>query len=283
MKVSYSRIDTYKQCPYKYYLRYVLGLKTKFNLDPANPLVIGTAIHTGIEKDVVEAIKGYYANYPSATPLMVNEAIKLEVMINKSRKAIPRGEYELNITDDDFTGFIDLLVKVDKKQKIFASSGHVEPNSGEVMGYEKEANTAIETYDLYDFKHSNNKEYYLKSGQIHLYKYYFEKLNPNKKIRNLYYAFIPKVKLKQDEYESIEDYRKRLIEECEKQEIDIVKVDYEPNKVINFFIDTKHCIECKEFNKNKTSLCYFCDFKNYCQSDGKNDGNIIYPENREVK
>lgn len=250
MKVSYSRISTFKQCPYQYYLKYIKGLKTKFNLDPKNALALGTAAHTGIEKnDAAEAIKNYYSNYPTATEAMVNEAIKLEMVINKANSVLPRGEYETNIVDDDFTGFIDLLVKVDEN-----------------------------TFDLYDFKYSNNVKNYLGSAQLHLYKFYFEKLNQGKHIRNMFFVFIPKVNLKQEEEEDVEAYRKRLVDECAKQEIKIVKVDYDANKVIGFLLDTKHCVECKEFNKNPSSFCFFCDFKQYCTSNGKNDGNIIYPE-----
>lgn len=255
MKVSYSRIGTFKQCPFQYKLRYIDGLKTKFNLDPSNALVLGTAVHSGIEKrNVLEAIKSYYSNYPSVTPLMVDEAIKLEIVVEKAIEKLPEGEYELLLEDDDFKGFIDMLVKVDEN-----------------------------TYDLYDFKYSNNIKNYMESGQLHVYKYWFEKLNPTKKIRNLYFVFIPKVKLKKDEYEDIENYRKRLIDECEKQEIKIESVNYNPNKVIEFLLDTKECIECKDFNKNKSNLCYWCDFKNYCQSNGEKDSNIIYPEIKEEK
>lgn len=253
MKVSYSRINTFKQCPYQYKLIYIDKLKTKFNMDPSNALVLGTAMHTGIEKNKLEAIMYYYSNYPSATPLMVDEAIKLEIMVDKAKQVIPVGEYEVCLSDDDFIGFIDLLV------------------------YVKTDENGIEWYDLHDFKYSNNAKNYLESGQVHLYKYYFEKLNQNKKIRYMYYDLIPKVKLKKDEYESIDEYRNRLIAECEKQEINRIKIDYDYNKVINFFIDTKHCVECKEFNKNPSNLCYWCDFRKYCQSDGKDDGNIIYP------
>lgn len=249
MKVSYSRIGTFKQCPYQYKLRYIDKLKTKFNLDPANALVLGTAVHEGIEKaDVVAAIKSYYSNYPSVTKAMVNEAIKLEILVDKAIKELPRGEYELQLDNDDFIGFIDLLFKVDDN-----------------------------TYDLYDFKYSNNVKNYLESGQLHVYKYFFELLNPTKHIRNLHFVFIPKVKLKQDEYEEDEDYRKRLIAECEKQELNVVPIEYKQEKVIEFLLDTKHCVESKDFNKNPSKLCYWCDFKKYCESDGKNDGNIIYP------
>lgn len=260
MKVSYSKISSFKMCPYQYYLRYVKGLKTKFNLDPANALVLGTAMHTGIEKSTLEAIKQYYSNYPSATPLMINEAIKLEVMIEKVKKVLGLNrnhQFELNITDNDFTGFIDLLVEVDRYKDI-------------------DNNTKI-SYEIYDFKYSNNKDSYLDSAQLHLYAYYFEKLNPGKVIDSMYFVFIPKVNLKQEEFETIEEYRERLIKECEKQKIDIVLVDYDTNKVIEFFIDTKHCIECKNFDKNPSRLCNWCEFKRYCQSNEVDDGNIIYP------
>lgn len=251
MKLSYSRIGTFKQCPYQFKLKYIDGLRTKFNLDPTNALVLGTAVHTGIEKDIVTAIKEYYANYPSVTPLMVNEAIKLEVMIRKAREILPKGKHELSLEDDDFIGYMDLLVDV---------------GNGE--------------YDLYDFKYSNNVKNYLESGQLHVYKYWFEKLNKGKKIRNMYFVFIPKVKLK-NEFDDMSVYRNHLKDECEKQNIRIEKIEFDYRKVIEFLMDTKHCLETKEFNKNETSLCWFCDYKNYCQSNGKRDGNIIYPENKE--
>lgn len=250
MQVSYSRVGTFNQCPFKYKLLYIDKLKTKFNLDPTNALVLGTAVHTGIEKrDVIEAIKSYYSNYPSVTPLMIDEAIKLEVLIDKAIKQLPEGIYELELNTDDFKGFIDMLVEV-------------EPN----------------VYDLYDFKYSNNINNYLTSGQLHIYKYFFEALNPNKKIRNMFFVFIPKVKLKREEDEDDTSYRERLIAECEKQEIRIEPIEFNYKKVIEFLLDTKHCVESKDFNKNPSKLCYWCDFKNYCNSDGKLDGNIIYPE-----
>lgn len=254
MKLSYSRIDTFKLCPYKYKLIYIDKLKTKFNLDPTNALVLGTAIHTGIEKNVLEAIKGYYSNYPSVTPLMINEAIKLEIMIEKAKAILPKGEYERCLDDEDYIGYMDLLHYV-----------YTDENG-------------IEWYDLYDFKYSNNVDNYLNSGQLHLYKYYFEKLNPGKKIRNLNYVIVPKVKLKQEEDEDISKYRERLIKECEAQNIQIIPIEYNIQKVIDFLTDSKHCIECQDFNKKPNKFCFFCDFKKYCESDGKLDSNIIYPK-----
>ena len=60
MIFSHSRVDSYKQCPYKFKLRYIEQMKTLPNDDPTNALIIGTALHTGIEKDVKTAIDEYY-------------------------------------------------------------------------------------------------------------------------------------------------------------------------------------------------------------------------------
>lgn len=241
MKLSYSKVDCFKQCPFQYKLRYIDKLEAIFNLDPANALILGTAVHEGIEKDVITAINGYYSNYPSVTQVMVNEAIKLEIMIKKARETLPRGIYELELNSEDFIGFIDLLVEVDE-----------------------------DTYDLYDFKYSNNREKYMESAQLHVYKTFFEILNPKKRIRNLYFVFIPKIGIKQEQYESIEDYRKRLKNECMKESIKIVPIDYNQNKVVEFLLNAKHMLECNEYEKKTSKLCYFCDYKNYCSSNGAN-------------
>lgn len=171
MQVSYSRIDTFKQCPYKYKLIYIDKLETKFNLDPTNALVLGTALHTGIEKNVLEAIKGYYSNYPSVTPLMVNEAIKLEIMIEKAKVILPKGEYELCLDDEDYIGYMDLLAPVYQtniNHARYDENGNVIDNDG------YEVSQDIIGYDLYDFKYSNNVDNYLNSRQLHLYKYYLK-------------------------------------------------------------------------------------------------------------
>lgn len=257
MRMSHSRVDTFIKCPYKFKLMYLDGLKATFNLDPTNALVLGTAMHEGIEKNVEDAIRSYYSNYPTVTVAMVNEAIKLEIMVSKAKEVLKdqlaRGTFEEEIDDDDFIGYIDLMVPV-----------------------EGEYNTV----DIYDFKYSNNVKSYLKSRQLHLYKYFLERLDPTMKVRNMAFVFIPKVNLKQEDNEDIREYRRRLIKECEEQKINVVPIEYDPNKVIDYLLDVKKCIECEEFDKNP-NFCYWCDFNQYCKSDGKLDGRIIYPKEGE--
>lgn len=249
MKVSHSRIDTYRGCPYQYYLKYKLKLKPKFDYKPDNALVLGTAMHLGIDEGIEAAIKNYFSNYNTVTQAMIDEAIKLEILIPKVQVAIPPGGiFEYEIEDNDFTGFIDYLVEV--------------PNEEVTVGNKTYVPTSYKTYDLFDFKYSNNKSGYVKDEQLHLYKYFFEK-NCRDKIRNLYYVFIPKLKVK--DYND-KNYREKLIAELEAAEIDIVQVSYDIKHIIKFLIDTKHCIEDETFEKGTN--CFFCPFKKYCKSNG---------------
>lgn len=57
MQVSHSRIECYKHCPYQYKLRYIDKLKTLPPEEANNALIIGTALHTGIEKGTETAIR----------------------------------------------------------------------------------------------------------------------------------------------------------------------------------------------------------------------------------
>jgi hypothetical protein len=113
MQVSHSRISTFVSCPYKFDLKYNQGLETIFNCDPQNPLILGHALHTGIEKDVETAISEYYSAYPIIDDLHVNEAIKLQYLIPKVKAQLPKGEHEVKIEDEDYIGCIDLLSYVD--------------------------------------------------------------------------------------------------------------------------------------------------------------------------
>ena len=59
MKFSYSKVDCYSKCPYKYKLKYIDKLETLDECDPQDPLKLGTAIHKGIETDTETAIQEY--------------------------------------------------------------------------------------------------------------------------------------------------------------------------------------------------------------------------------
>lgn len=246
--VSHSKVETFESCPYRYDLRYNQEIRTIPPDNADNALFLGTALHTGLEKDVQTAIHEYFMSYPVISNAQVNEAMKLEVMIPKAAAMIPPGEHEVKIEDDDFIGFIDLLVPAKTEQKL-GGEHQVIPN----------------VYDLYDFKYSNNVSKYKDSPQLHLYKYFFEKNNPGKIIRNLYFLFVPKVNIKQSKKEDLFQFRQRLQEELDRKEPQLVQIEYDPEKVISFLLSTKNMLEAQEFPQNTSWLCNFCEYKDYCQ------------------
>lgn len=251
MRFSYSRVECFKSCKFKYKLRYLDGIKTLPNTDANNALVLGTAIHEGIEKGVEAGIKAYCDAFPIIDDSHINEIMKLEYLIPKVQENLPEGIYEHQILGSDFIGYSDLLVPV-------------EPN----------------TFDLYDFKYSNNQRNYMESGQLHEYKYFIEKIHPSWKIRKLYFVFIPKVAIKQKKTEDLMTFRERIKEQLKQSVIEIVPVEYDPSKVIEFALKMKTILEAKEFPKEKSYFCNWCEFQQYCESNGEIDYDIIYPWER---
>lgn len=256
MRVSHSRVECFESCPYRYKLRYLDEVKTIPNDDPQNALYLGTALHTGLEKNAETAIQEYYMNYPVIADEHINEAIKLEIMVKKAKEICPDGINEVKIEDDDFIGYIDLLAPVTR----------INGEYQELPGL----------YDLYDFKYSNNVAHYKDSVQIHLYKYFFEKLNPGKKIRNLYYLCIPKINIKQRKTESLQEFRNRMQEICLKEKPNLIEVEYDQNKVLDWLFKVKHMIEAEDYPKNERWLCGYCDYKDYCQ---KGENYMLLPKN----
>lgn len=230
MEYSHSRVETFKNCPYKYKLRYIDELKTLPSDDPQNPLIIGSAMHLGIEKDVETAINWYYNQYPIITDLHVNEAIKLEKLIPKVKDILPKGQHEIKIETNDFIGFADLVT---------------------------------DNGDLYDFKYSNHIERYLESKQLHLYKH-FRELNCDK-TNNLYYVFIPKLFIRQKKTESLYDFRKRLMERLEELQPKIIKIDFDENKIDEFYSDISDIETTKTFEKVENENCNYCEYHEYCK------------------
>ncbi len=207
------------------------------NYEASNALIIGTAMHTGIEESVSKAIDWYYSQFPIINDECVTEAMKLEKVIGKMKNILPSGGiFEFEINDKDFKGFIDYLVPVNENE-----------------------------YDLYDFKYSNNYNRYLESDQLHIYKYYFEKNNPGKKIRDLYFMFGPKVQLKQKANEDILQYRRRILKELDEKEVTIIRVNYDSNMVIRYLSEIKKCLEETEYDKSPSKLCYFCEYRPICE------------------
>lgn len=121
------------------------------------------------------------------------------------------------------------------------------------------------TVDVIDFKYSNNIENYINSKQIHLYKYYLEQKGFN--VRNLGYLFIPKTAIRMKKTEDTYQFRKRLQETLQDKKLQLKKVNYDENKVKEFFEEIKKLEQDETYEKNETRLCDWCDYKEYCQSN----------------
>ncbi len=221
-------------------------MKTIFNCDPTNPLTLGLAIHKGIETNVETAIQEYLMSYHVVDDLIINETIKLKYLIPKVKAILPFGEHEVKIETNEFLGFIDL----------------VSPNKDG-------------TVDIYDFKYSNNIDSYMQSGQLHIYKDYYEQIY-SKKVRKLFFVFIPKIMIRQKKTEDLFQFRKRLQSELQKAEIKIEEVQYDANKRIEFLETIQKIKIEKNYEKNETKLCDWCEFQSYCK---KGIDYMILPKN----
>lgn len=270
MKLSHSRVECFNKCPYQFKLKYIDKLETLPTDDPTSPLILGHALHTGIEKNVEAAIHEYYNAYPSINDNHITEALKLEYWIPKIKETIPPGGlHEIEIADgEDFVGYIDYLVPVDIDY---------DDNGDEVT-----------IYDLYDWKYSNNVKNYLESGQLHEYKYFFEKLNPNKYIRYMYFMFVPKCNLKikyknktNPKDETIYEFRQRVYEDLDNKQLEFVEVKYDPNKVIEFLNNGIHAMNCVEYIKQPSRLCDWCEYQRYCEKGEMI--NMALPKNERIE
>lgn len=237
MQFSHSRIECFKNCHYQYKLRYIDKLETLDEFDAQDALKIGTALHTGIEKDIPTAINEYYMSYPVITDLHINEAIKLEVMLKKAREILPleNAQFEVELNDEHFVGFIDMLVPI--KDNV---------------------------YDMYDFKYSNNIDKYMKSAQLSIYKYYAEKLL-GIKINKMYFVFVQKVMIRQKKTEDLLQYRKRLKDTLKDATVEIKEVNYNAEKVVDFIENQVNILTCNDYIKNNTKLCDWCQYQSYCE------------------
>ena len=245
MQFSYSRVSTYERNPLEYKLRYLERLTTLPRYDPEDPLVVGTAMHELIQKNK-DAIKQYLMSYPLVTDKHINEAIKLELLSKKALAVLPvTGKYEVTLSNQDYIGFIDMLVKNEDG-----------------------------TFDIWDFKYSNSIENYMKSAQLHLYKYYLEQTG--RKVKHLRYLFIPKVRLKQKQTESLYDFRQRLKRAINKDyQVTVKEVEYNPNKVIEWLVSVKHALEATEFPLNENDPFWrFSKFRDYVE---KGEDYMILP------
>lgn len=224
-------------------MRYVEGIDTIPNTDADNALILGTALHTGIEEGVEQALDFYKNSFPVLTDDHIHEMMKLEAMIPKAKAMLPPGgTFELPIGNADFIGFMDYLWP---------------------CGWDSRTNETL--FDLYDFKYSNNAKNYAVSGQLHEYKYWYELTHPGHRIRNMYFLIVPKAKIRQKSTETLSQFRDRLQAALKDSEPTLMPVQYNPMKIVDFLTDVKHMVEATDFPKNPNHFCGWCEYEEYCQ------------------
>lgn len=240
-RFHFSTAECFENCPARWFFRYGERLETLESDDPANALKIGTALHRGVETDVETALHEYFMSYPVITDDHINEAIKLQHWIPKVKEVIPDGLHEVQMQSDWYEGTMDLLVPCTKH----------------------DAELPHGQFDLYDFKYSNNQQHYMESRQLHVYKYFCEQIT-GRRIRNLFFVFVPKVNIKQKKTESLEDFRKRIEQEIQELDVEVKQVEYDQQKVIDFMETCMNIQFAQDFPKCQSYLCEWCEYKEYC-------------------
>jgi RecB family exonuclease len=252
VRFSHSRVSTFSQCPYKFKLRYLDGIETIEDPAADNPLVIGKAMHMGIEQGISAAVKWYSEQFTVLSDLNIHEIIKLEILLPKVRELIDynNSTFELEIKTDDFVGYIDLIEK----------------KSGGVV-------------DIFDFKYSNNVDKYLESEQLHIYKHYLGKIH-RLKVDRMGYIFIPKTTIRQKKSEDLYQFRQRLIETLIEAKVSVCEVAFNQGKVDQFFQNIERISGATEYPKNATKLCDWCNYQEYCEKGI--DYMLLLPKNERV-
>lgn len=192
---SYSKVDCYKKCPQKYNYRYVQRLPTpERDIKPDDALVLGSAIHKGLETNSVEqALHEYSKHFYIEGQLHEYEKIKIEHWISEIAYQFVDGQHELQIKHPNWTGFIDYT----------------------------------DDERIIDFKYSNYKS--LDGTQLMLYAYLM-----GWKHKKLYYLYIPKTKIRQKKTETVEQFIMRLCATLNDARIDMVEVNYDQKQVDEF-------------------------------------------------
>ncbi len=247
-KFSYSRVGCFNQCPYLYKLRYIDEFKTIPSDDPADPLIVGSALHKAIESGIDAAREYYFSQYPIIGDAHIHEFMKIEVLAPKVVKILPKGTHEVKIETNNFVGYIDYLTED----------------------------------SIFDYKYSNNVDRYLESGQLHIYKYFYELTHQGHVVDNLYFVFLPKTQIRQKKTETLLQFRKRLLATLSDMEVQVVKVDYNPEKVAQYLSDIQTIKSATEYPKNETRLCEWCSLKDFCRTQGE-DTMAILPKNERRK
>lgn len=225
-KVSFSRVDLWRQCPYKYKLRYIDGIPEEPDFSPTNARLLGSTLDLGIQKGYDEAEKYYWSQLPVASNAGYTELMKIEHWLPQLRSKFNKGRFQVRIQTDRFLGFADYI----EDDRL-----------------------------LVDFKYSNAVEKYAESAQLHVYA---SELDP--KPDYLAYVCIPKTSIRQRRDEDLREFRNRVQDTLDGMEIQTIWVDYDREKVEEFWSDAGEMLNATEFEPRRNDYCKWCDYAHLC-------------------
>jgi hypothetical protein len=94
-------------------------------------------------------------------------------------------------------------------------------------------------------------------------------------VDTLKYVFIPKINIRQKKDETIWEFRQRLQEHLEASTIEVIEIPYDSDSVTDFQTACQQLGVVKNFPKNPTRLCGWCQYQKYCESNGEIDYMIL--------
>ena len=242
-KISFSRVECWKDCPRKFRFRYIDKIPTEPDYSATNPLILGSTLDRGLEHGMEEAEKYYWSQYHVASDEGETELMKIEHWLKILRPKFKNGKFQTKIETDNFIGFAD----------------YIEDNL------------------LVDLKYSNNTEKYADSPQIHVYA---SMLDPRPEY--LGYVCVPKTGIRQKKFkpatgkkkkdtpgEDIQDFRRRVMKELNDMEVQYIWVEYDPEKVDQFWKDAEAMQKDRTWDPNHGDGCKWCDYSHICEEMSK--------------
>ena len=208
-QISYSSGTQYHRCPKAYDYKYNQKLNRIKAREPTDPLLLGTTLHLGMELDY-EAAESFYLNeFYVMDDNQVNELIKIEHWVTRGHEYLLELDVmfkEYEIDTPEYKGTIDLVT---------------DNNDG--------------TVDLWDYKYcaDSSIERYLHAEQLHLYKYFFEKVS-GLKVRDIRYIIFPKLFIRQMDDEDLSSFRNRIKDSLNNMHYKIIRMDYIPEMLALF-------------------------------------------------
>jgi len=242
MRISYSRVSIWTQCPRRFKLRYIDDAEREVDSDPTAPLITGTLLHRAVETDIDTAAREYYEKLPVASDESENEIIKVEVLAETVKRMLPVGRSEVEVSDGDFIGYIDRL----------GDDG-----------------------SIWDLKYSDHPERY-DGEQLQVYARHLE-ASTGIKATSLHYLVVPRIHIRLKKSETLDEFRQRLRSLAREVYPIVIDVERDESAVDRFEQRCEQILADDQYPKHQSELCKWCEFKQICLLDGEN---MQLPENK---